>query len=188
MNRKDIALSVGGTLASMALAYLLWRIQQKDAAQAAANASATATQQAATAAQDQANEYAVSSALPSLGVSSTSGYSVSTPVTAGDDVMSSELSDSETGLLGSVLGLIQQGMTANTTASTPGASSSIAALTGATASNVSAAATPDYSTYTTVTGLSGASTSVPVSSATSKVASLLPGLSNMHIVSTKAAS
>lgn len=40
MNKKDIALTVGGVLATMVLAYLLYRLQQRDAATSAANAAA----------------------------------------------------------------------------------------------------------------------------------------------------
>lgn len=41
MNRKDIALTVGGVVATMVLAYLLYRMQQRDAAAAASQANAT---------------------------------------------------------------------------------------------------------------------------------------------------
>jgi hypothetical protein len=39
MNKKDIALTVGGVLATMVLAYLLYSLQQRDAATAAANSA-----------------------------------------------------------------------------------------------------------------------------------------------------
>ena len=42
MNRKDIALTVGGVIATMALAYLFYKLQQRDAAAAAATAATNA--------------------------------------------------------------------------------------------------------------------------------------------------
>jgi hypothetical protein len=51
MNRKDIALTVGGVVATMVLAYLLYRMQQRDAAAYAAAAAAA----------NQANQDAASS-------------------------------------------------------------------------------------------------------------------------------
>lgn len=47
MNKKDIALSIGGILASLTLAYLLWRVSQKDAAANAAQSDANAQAAAA---------------------------------------------------------------------------------------------------------------------------------------------
>lgn len=48
MNKKDIALSVGGVVATMVLAYLLYRLQQRDAAAAAAAAQQSAADAAIT--------------------------------------------------------------------------------------------------------------------------------------------
>lgn len=42
MNKKDVALTVGGILATMAVSYLVYRMQKKDAAAAAANQDAAA--------------------------------------------------------------------------------------------------------------------------------------------------
>ena len=42
MNRKDIALTVGGVIATMALAYLFYKLQQRDAEAAAATGAAAA--------------------------------------------------------------------------------------------------------------------------------------------------
>ena len=44
MNKKDIALTVGGVLATMVLAYLLYQHQQTAAAAAASDAAANAAQ------------------------------------------------------------------------------------------------------------------------------------------------
>lgn len=44
MTKKDIALSVGGVLATMVLAYLLYRLQQRDSAASAAAAAEAQTQ------------------------------------------------------------------------------------------------------------------------------------------------
>lgn len=49
MTRKDIALTVGGILATMTLAYLFYKLQQRDAAAAAAAAAAQAASDAAAA-------------------------------------------------------------------------------------------------------------------------------------------
>lgn len=45
MNKKDIALTVGGVVATMILAYLLYRLQKRDSAAAAAAAAQAATDQ-----------------------------------------------------------------------------------------------------------------------------------------------
>ena len=50
MNREDIALTVGGVLATMALAYMFYRMQQRDAAAASSAADAIAAQDSAPAA------------------------------------------------------------------------------------------------------------------------------------------
>jgi len=55
MNRKDIALTVGGIIASFALTYLIYRLQQRDAAANAAAAAAAATDAAAQ--ETQENDY-----------------------------------------------------------------------------------------------------------------------------------
>lgn len=54
MNKKDIALTVGGVLATMVVAYLIYKMQQRDAAAqaSAAQASSDAAAQAATEAQE----------------------------------------------------------------------------------------------------------------------------------------
>jgi hypothetical protein len=71
MNGKDIALTTGGILATMALAYLLYRIQQRDAAAAiAASTQAQAEEAAAASAGDAYNNQQASlgvyAALPQL--------------------------------------------------------------------------------------------------------------------------
>ena len=43
MSRKDIALTVGGVLATMVVAYLIYKMQQRDAAAAAASSSSSAS-------------------------------------------------------------------------------------------------------------------------------------------------
>ena len=43
MSRKDIALTVGGVLATMVVAYLIYKMQQRDAAAAAASSSAASS-------------------------------------------------------------------------------------------------------------------------------------------------
>jgi hypothetical protein len=55
MNRKDIALTVGGVLATMALAYLFYRLQQRDAAAIAAANEAAANDASNAAASDPYN-------------------------------------------------------------------------------------------------------------------------------------
>lgn len=81
MNKKDIALTVGGVVATMALAYLFYRMQQRDAAAnaAATQAAADAATQAAAQAQ-QAQEAQASGAYQEL-----AAYypSVSTPSITG---------------------------------------------------------------------------------------------------------
>lgn len=66
MDKKEIALSIGGVLATMALSYLLYRIQQKDSAAnaAASQAAAAAAEQNAVAEQSQEEQY--TSELPDL--------------------------------------------------------------------------------------------------------------------------
>ena len=64
MNKKDIALTVGGVLATGVLTYLLYRLQQRDAATAAANVAASAD-----ASQAQVyNEAGLAASLPQVSV------------------------------------------------------------------------------------------------------------------------
>jgi hypothetical protein len=72
MNKKDIALTVGGVLATMVLAYLLYQLQQRDAAAAAANAANASAEDEADAEAEQEQEYSLSSQLPQVSVGTTS--------------------------------------------------------------------------------------------------------------------
>jgi hypothetical protein len=85
MNKKDIALTVGGVLASFALAYLLYRLQQRDAAINAANAAASA--QASQDAQNTqiANETSLESQLPTLNISGGNSTALSTAIDGSSD-------------------------------------------------------------------------------------------------------
>lgn len=91
MNKKDIALTTGGVLATMALAYMFYRLQQRDAAAAAAS-SAAAADQAATVPNSDAfnvqNLYAES--LASLGTPATSSVVTGTTANVPASVASSQ--------------------------------------------------------------------------------------------------
>lgn len=85
MDRKDIALTVGGVLATMVVAYLIYVRQQKDAAataQAAADAEAQAeqNQEAQYSAGYQYSEQMPSFSTPSISLPSTSTSSTSSTV------------------------------------------------------------------------------------------------------------
>lgn len=78
MKKADIALTVGGILASMVVAYLVYKMEQRNnaaniqaAAQAASDAAANSAQQ---------NSYAA--ALPAISIPSASVYPTSTDTTA----------------------------------------------------------------------------------------------------------
>jgi hypothetical protein len=90
MKKEDIALTVGGILASIAVSYLIYRLEQNNAATNAANAAAQAqaeeTAQASAAYQQQSLLASVGSSAASVGSSTTTTYdptaSSSTDVTA----------------------------------------------------------------------------------------------------------
>lgn len=75
MKKEDIALTVGGILASIAVSYLIYRLEQNNAATNAANAAAQAqaeeTAQASAAYQQQSLLASVGSSAASVGSSST---------------------------------------------------------------------------------------------------------------------
>lgn len=73
MNKKDIALTVGGIIASMVVAYLIFKMEQKDSAANLASQE-LAAQNAATAAQNsQYEQQSYLASMPSISVSSPSG-------------------------------------------------------------------------------------------------------------------
>jgi hypothetical protein len=86
MSDKDIALTVGGILATMILAYMLWKRQQDSAAAPApaVDASVDATDQAATMAyysqQAQASYSLPQISVPSIGAASVDTSSTAAPV------------------------------------------------------------------------------------------------------------
>ena len=112
MNKKDIALTVGGTLATMVLAYLLYRHQQTASADAAANSDAA--QQAAIDQQYQQEQYL--SQLPSVGTSSLATSNEGTIDTTASTGTSADAST--TGLLSNIIsafaGSINQGTAGST--------------------------------------------------------------------------
>lgn len=106
MNKKDIALTVGGVLATMILAYLLYRLQKRDAAQAAQAAS-----DAAQAAQDaqvanSQNEASLSAQLPQVNLSGISNTSLATSSEGSTDTTASNGTDSETAIDGLLTSII----------------------------------------------------------------------------------
>ena len=117
MNKKDIALTVGGTLATMVLAYLLYQHQQASAAAAAANSDAA--QQAAYDEQAQQEQYL--SQLPST--SATTSLDTSNEGTT--DTTSSTGTDSSAttdGLLSSIISAFAGSINQSTPGSTVNAS------------------------------------------------------------------
>lgn len=81
MNKKDIALTVAGVLATMVVAYLIYKMQQRDAAAAAAGASAdqvTSEQAAIASMSDQLNAYQFAESLPQITTPSVTGVTTNT--------------------------------------------------------------------------------------------------------------
>lgn len=82
MTRKDIGLTVGGILATMAVSYLIYRMEKRDAAQAASSQDAAA--QAAAVEAEQQQGYLQSLGAVSVpayqGITSTTGSGTSTSV------------------------------------------------------------------------------------------------------------
>lgn len=106
MNKKDIALSVGGVLATMVLAYLLYRLQQRDAATAANNAAQAAQDaQDAQVAQSE-NEAQLESQLPQVTLSGISNTSLSTSAEGTTDTTSSSGTDDEASIDGLLTSII----------------------------------------------------------------------------------
>lgn len=75
-DKKDIILSVGGTIAAIAVAYLIYKMQQRDAAQQAAN-SANADAEIES---ELANQQSAIASLPSVSVPTISSTPSSTDV------------------------------------------------------------------------------------------------------------
>lgn len=112
MTRKDIALTVGGVLATMVLAYLLYRLQQRDAAAAAANAANSEQDQEAEAEQQQ--EYLAE--LPTVSGGTTDSTSLSTSNEGTTDTTASSGTDGDaatesllTNIIADFAGSINQG-------------------------------------------------------------------------------
>lgn len=78
MNKKDIALTVGGVLATMVLAYLFYKMQQRDAAAAITAAQAVSDQNAAITTDPGLNAYQYAEALPQISTPQLTGLSTNT--------------------------------------------------------------------------------------------------------------
>jgi hypothetical protein len=85
MNTKDIALTVGGVLATMVVAYLIYKMQQRDAAAAAAAASSAA---------DTAAAYSASEAGGGYDEYAAAIASIQSPVTTGTSTTPANVSSS----------------------------------------------------------------------------------------------
>jgi len=81
MSKKDIALTVGGIVAGLALTYLLYRLEQNSAATNAANAAAAADAAAQASQDEQLQQYDLASSLPSVSVSSLGTDTTTAPST-----------------------------------------------------------------------------------------------------------
>jgi hypothetical protein len=94
MNKKDIALTVGGVISTMVFAYLLYRLQQRDAATAAAAAAVAASASSDSYSSQQVGEYSLASQLPTISVSSLdTSNEGSTDTTGGTSTDASASSD-----------------------------------------------------------------------------------------------
>lgn len=119
LDKKQIALSIGGVIASGAIAYLIYRAEQRNSAVNTA-AQVAASQAAEQASQDNSDQQAeLLAQLPSLssgggGGGGYSGYSDGTDSTPTD---SAPAADTESSLLGSILQSL--GSTLSTPVSTP---------------------------------------------------------------------
>lgn len=112
MNRKDIALTVAGVLATMALAYLFYRQQQAASQTAAATTSQDVTSPSYSTDQglyDASLEYQYASQMPSVSVptvsstSSTSSYAGSVDTSASTAATGGEASTDYTNLLSQII-------------------------------------------------------------------------------------
>lgn len=106
MNKKDIALTVGGIVAGLTLTYLLYRLQKRDAAQAAA--SAAAAQDASD--QQQTNEASYTAQLPQISFQSPSYSSGSVDPTASDGT---DIGASTEGLFADILAAFTSSVNTN---------------------------------------------------------------------------
>ena len=143
VDKKQVAMWVGGILASAAVAFLIYRLQQQDAAQNATNAAdAAAAQESAL-----ANQEAETASLPSVSVPTISATPDPT-----DSANQGGASAADAGLSALIASMLSSDNSSTTSVSTPIAS--IAPLPYPTQQNI-----PDV-TIPTLTNYSGASSTV----------------------------
>lgn len=148
MTKKDIALSVGGVLASCVVSYLLYKMEQRDSAVTAANAAATAAADAANQQQEEEQQAEYLSELPTISGSTadstTEGIS---DISAGTTASSAAADPTITAILGALyptsstttgVGIASNGTVAfptTTTSTGTAATSSSGSSAGTVASN-----------------------------------------------------
>jgi type II secretory pathway pseudopilin PulG len=116
LDKKQIALTVGGILAGLTLTYLLYRLEQNNAATAAANAANASAE----AESQLANQQAEVASLPAISVPTISSTPSTTPSTS-DTSNQSQTSSIDPGLESIIASLLSQDNTSTTTQQSPSA-------------------------------------------------------------------
>jgi hypothetical protein len=145
LDKKQIALTVGGILAGLALTYLLYRLEQNNAATAAANAANASEEDES----ELANQQAEVASLPGVSVPTIS----STPSTT-DTTQQGTSPATDTTLEALIASMLGQDNSSTTGASTPLAG--ITALPLPAGVNIPAVAIPSVNTFSS-TGNPGTS-------------------------------
>ena len=185
LDKKQIALSVVGIVAGLALTYLLWMRSQQDSANTAAQAAATAAANAEEQEQESQQFDAASTGLSDSGSGSGIIYEQSSPATSGVTSPTDSSTSDITSLVSTLLG------SAGTTASVPAnqlipevnVSDGTSSLSGidTSAAQILGSAPPSTVSSTTSTGQTYGATSSPVAGTT------MPGDSSSGIWGSPAA-
>jgi hypothetical protein len=186
LDKKQIALTVVGIVAGLALTYLLWMRSQQDSANAAAQAAATAAANAEEQEQESQQFDAASTGLSDSGSGSGIIYEQSSPTTSGVTSPTDSSTSDITSLVSTLLGAA-----GTTTASVPAnqlipevnVSDGTSSLSGidTSAAQILGSAPPSTVSSTTSTGQTYGATSSPVAGTT------MPGDSSSGIWGSPAA-
>jgi type II secretory pathway pseudopilin PulG len=171
LDKKQIALTVVGIVAGLALTYLLWIRSQQDSANAAAQAAATAAANAEEQEQESQQFDATSTDLSDAGSGSGVIYEQSSPTTTGVTSTSDDGTSDITSLVGSLLdsaGSTSSSVPANQLIPEINVSDGTSSLSGidTSAAQILGSAPPSTVSTTTSTGQTYGATSSPVAGTT----------------------